>query len=60
MRFGATAFTGRNAASEGWWEVLVALSSSLPTLFSDTGGPTQVSLQSGSRIASLENWPAEP
>ena len=37
MRFGATAFARRCAGSEGWWEAVVMLHSSLPTLFCDTG-----------------------
>ena len=37
LRYGAAAFAHHFVASEGWWEVLVMLQSSLPTVICDTG-----------------------
>src|SRR5580765_2877781 len=36
-RFDAAAFARCTTAGEGWWEVLVMLQSSLPTVIFDTG-----------------------
>jgi len=48
MRFDATAFARHFAASEGWWEALVTLQSSLPVHFATPD------LQAGNRIASRD------
>ena len=37
LRYGAAAFARHCVAGEGWWEVLVMLQSSLPTVVCDTG-----------------------
>jgi len=52
-RFDAAAFAYHFVVGEGWWEVLVMLQSSLPTVIFDAGFTDR-------QPEHLPNWPAAP